>query len=197
MAQTKRQGGLAAPPDPTVIQINGTPPPGSRDNPLRKFSRELALRFPERVIKRFAMPKSVRQLDAERRECREVFILEITSRDEIEAAMMADAMMSPVERQSYKLTQEAERREAIRLSIVGVGKLVGDDIMYSHTNADGIPLGEINGWSIKAWAALQLYFGQLNGVPDTELAEGLLGAQTVGAFEPPTGETLASAERGR
>lgn len=182
MATKQRQGRAAPeekPPDPQ--------PP---DPVLVKFSQELGQRFPERMIKRFTMPSNVR-------ECREVFILEITSRDEIQAAIMADSMMSAIEKGSYKLTQEAERREAIRLAIVGIGRQVGDRVAYEHANDTGIPLAEINDWSIKAWTALHLYFGQLNGLADVEIAEGLVGAQTVGAFAPPISATPASAEHGR
>lgn len=158
---------------------------------LQEFSAELAARFPDRMIKRFVMPSTVR-------ECREIFLLELTSRDEIEAAQMADATMSGLEKASVRLTNDAERREAIRLAIIGLGK-PGDDkrIAYEHAGAEGAPFYELNTWSAKAWTTLHAYFGQLNGVPMDEIAEGIQGARIVGAFAPPTSAILASAAGGK
>ncbi|HUS27609.1 MAG TPA: hypothetical protein VMZ53_03850 [Kofleriaceae bacterium] len=158
------------------------------DSPLARFSRELAQRYPQRMIRRYEMPTMIR-------ECREVFMVEITSRDEIEAAIMADATMTSLEKSSIRLSADAERRECIRLSIVGLGK--GSPVAYHHVNSDGEPFAEINEWSGKAWTLLQAYFGTLNGVPAEEIIEGLKGAQTVGAFAPPTSATRASAESGK
>lgn len=161
------------------------------DNPLARFSREMADRFPHTMVRRYTMPSTVR-------ECREVFMREITSRDEVEAAIMADGLMSLAEKQSVRLSGDAERRECVRLAIVGLGKgKLGEPIAYTHVNNDGEPFGEINDWTGKAWTCLQTYFGTLNGVPSDELAEGLMGAQTVGAFAPPTSATRASAESGK
>lgn len=190
---TKNAAKAAAPPPPTstVEGVEGAAP----DSPLAKFSRELGDRFPNTMVRRYLMPTSVR-------ECREVFMREITSRDEVEAAIMADALMSPIEKASVRLSGDAERRECIRLSVVGLGKLSDKSnpasaIAYEHVNQDGAPFGDINEWSGRAWTALQTYFGTLNGVPMEELAEGLAGAQTVGAFAPPTSATRASAANGR
>lgn len=172
-----------APPMGVVEGVEGAAP----DGPLARFSRELAQRFPHRMVRRYIMPTSVR-------ECREVFMMEITSRDETEAAIMADATMSQIEKQSIRLSGDAERRECIRLSLVGIRRKEPE--AYEHLNADGSPLAEINDWSGKAWTALQTFFGTLNGVPVEELAEGLRGAQTVGAFAPPISGTPASASSG-
>lgn len=168
-----------------------------------QLSRELAQRFPDRFVQRFVMPFNVR-------EAREVFLMEITNRDEINAAVLADALMSAQERASYKLAADAERRECIRISLVAIGEgkvgavidpKTGErakvPVAYRHTGADGLPFVEINDWSGKAWAALHTFFGQLNGVPTDELRQGIEGAQTVGAFAPPQSETLASADPGR
>lgn len=162
------------------------------DTPLARFSREMATRFPQAMVRRYVMPSMVR-------ECREVFMREITSRDEVEAAIMADGVMSLAEKQSIRLSADAERRECVRLAICGLGEgKFGDAVVtYRHVNNDGVPFGEINDWTGKAWTCLQTYFGTLNGVPTEELAEGLLGAQTVGAFAPPTSATRASAESGK
>lgn len=173
------------------VRVDDTGP----DTPLRKFSRELADRLPERMIRRYKMPTAIR-------ECREVFMMEITSRDEVEAAIMADATMSAIEKGSIRLSADAERRECIRLAIVGLGKLsdrrdASSPIVYTHVNHDGVPFADINDWSGKAWTALQTWFGTLNGVPAEELAEGLAGAETVGAYAPPTSAIRASAESGK
>lgn len=181
MAIKQQKAAPAAP--PLGEGIEGAVP----DSPLGKFSRELAARFPNRMVRRYVMPSNVR-------ECREVFMMEITSRDEVEAAIMADALMSNIEKASVRLSGDAERRECIRLSLVGIRRSAGGD--YAHLNNDGAPLSEINEWSGKAWTSLQTFFGTLNGVPMEELAEGLRGAQTVGAFAPPTSGIPASASSG-
>lgn len=158
--------------------------------PLDEFSRELAVRFPDRIIMRFVMPPRIRAV-------REIFIRELTSRDEIEAAILTDALMSDVERKSIKLTIEAERRECVRLAIVGIGRAVAGGVVYEHANQDGIPFAAPNAWNLATWAALGTFFGEVNGIPSDEIAEGLKGAQTVGAFAPPTSGTPASADPGR
>lgn len=169
--------------------------PVAGDSPLARLSRELAARFPDTMARRYVLPRNVT-------DCREVFMREITSRDEVEAAIMADATMSLAEKQSVRLTADAERRECIRLAIVALGKLVDkrdplSQVVYEHVNHDGEPFSEINDWKGKTWTCLQTYFGMLNGVPTEELAEGLVGAQTVGAFAPPTSAIRASAESGK
>lgn len=180
----------AAAPPPPEAQADGP-------NGLEAFSLELGQRYPNRMIRRFIMPTTVR-------ECREIFLLEITSRDEVNAAIFADATMSDIEKSSVRLSADAERREAIRLSIVGMGTQEGgrraapaDPVSYQHVNHDGIPFGALNEWSGKAWTSLHAYFGQLNGVPADELSEGIKGARTVGAYAPPTSGTPASADGGR
>lgn len=183
MAQKQHPQGARDPAPPTVTAPGG-------QSPLEAFSNALAQRYPGRVIQRFAMPSTVR-------ECREVFILEISSNEEIQAAIFTDTIMSPIERSSAKLTAECERRESIRLAIVGLGELVNGAIAYRHTNIDGAPLGEISSWSSKSWAALHRYFGEVNGVPISEINEGIQGAQIVGAFYAPKTETPPSAGTGR
>lgn len=165
--------------------------PGS---PLATLSRELADRFPNRLIRRFRMPSSVR-------ECREIFLVEMTSRDEVQAAIFADAVMSIDEKRSVRLSAEAERREAIRLSVVAIGgrkvPYGGAVTSYEHVNHDGAPFSELSDWTMAAWTALQTWFTTMNGVPTEELAMGLLGAETVGAYAPPISATRASAESGK
>lgn len=179
---------LKAKPEALAARQGSKPQDGSTDAPIDRFSRELALRFPKTMIKRFTMPKSVR-------DCREIFFRETKSRDEIEAAIMAESMMSPLERASERLAQEAQRREVIRMTLVGIGDRAPDGSTsgYRHVNHDGIPLAEINDWSGGAWTSMHTYFGELNGVPAAELRSGIAEARTVGAFASPTNETPESA----
>jgi hypothetical protein len=173
------------------IDSLATAAPGS---PLAVLSRELSDRLPNRLVRRFRMPSSVR-------ECREIFLVEMTSRDEIQAGIFADAVMSIDEKRSVRLSAEAERREAIRLSIVAIGGRkvpYGSPVTsYEHVNHDGAPFSELSDWTMAAWTALQTWFTTMNGVPTEELAMGLLGAETVGAYAPPTSATRASAENGK
>lgn len=159
---------------------------------LKRLGESLKRRFPDRVVKRFVMPKSIRTI-------REVFIVECTSKDEILAAQMADQMMSAAERGSFKLTQEAERRYMVALSVVAVGRGAGGEtVEYEETNLDGIPWVEMGNWPMRVTTAVHTYFSYVNGVPNAEIAEGIEGAQTVGAFAlPPIGETPPSADTGR
>lgn len=166
------------------------PPSELRNDALADFCEQLAKRWPDRMIKRFVMPSAVR-------ECREVFIAEITSRDEIQAAIFADATMSPLERASNRLAADAERREAIRIAIVGVGAARNGLVDYRMVNHDGDAFDAPSKWSTRAWTALSAYFGEVNGIPFDEIAMGILESRAVGAHAPPTSETLASADRGR
>ncbi len=173
-----------------ALEVVPTPP---ESNPaLDAFSDELAKRFPDLVVKRFVFPKNVRH-------AREIFLREIDGKDEIAAAAMADGTMSPLEKASNKLAADAERRESIRIAIVGIGERVGGKraaedapIAYRHVNNDGVPFTAINTWPINAWACLYAYNGEINGVPMAELVQGITEARTVGAFAPPTNATPAS-----
>lgn len=169
-------------------QTNAAPAIASEiaETPLQQFERELEERYPNRVIKRYDIPAAVKQ-------ARAIYLMEITSRDEIQASIYADAMMSNIEKASIKLSAEAERRECVRLSIVGV---VYRDGTYKHANK-GAAFHEIDNWPAKATACLQTYFNDINGVPTSELIEGLRGARLIGAAEPPTNATPASASTGK
>lgn len=158
---------------------------------LEAFSLELLQRFPGRKVKRFVMPRAVE-------ECREIFLVEMRSREQVRAAAMADASMTMEERRSYKLTNDAEERESVRLTLIGLGRgPVGGPVDYEHTNTnEAMPLLEINDWSTKAWAALVAYFNAMNGLPASEIAEGIVGAEVVGAFAPPS-VTLSAPANGR
>jgi len=157
---------------------------------LAEFSKALAERFPHLMIQRFVLPRKVR-------EARELFIREVDSNDTVEAAILADATMTSIEKGSFKLTLEAERRQLAKLSIVGLGVQRGGRLVYEHANADGIPLAFDPPWTEAAWTALLKHYNDVNGVPTEELEEGTQGALTVGAFAPPMHVTPASADTGR
>ena len=152
--------------------------------PEQEFEGELASRFPNRLVKRYDMPSKIRQ-------ARAVYLLELTSKDEIDAAVFADTMMTPIEKKSLKLTAEAERRESVRLSIVGLAEQPKKDgpIKYRHVNNKGIPFVEMDAWPVTATACVQAFFNELNGVPSVELYEGLKGSRAIGAFAAPMSVT--------
>lgn len=157
---------------------------------LAEFSKALAERFPNRLVQRFVLPRKVR-------EARELFIREVDSDDTVEAAILADATMSSIEKGSFKLTLEAERRQLAKLAIVGLGLQRGGRVVYELANHDGIPLAFDPAWTEPAWTTLLRYYNEVNGVPQEELDEGTQGALTVGAFAPPMSVTPASADTGR
>lgn len=157
---------------------------------LIEFSKALGERHPNRMIQRFVLPGKVR-------EARELFIREVDSNDTVEAAILADATMTAIEKGSFKLTMEAERRQLAKLSIVGIGVLRNGRVVYEHANSDGIPLAFDPPWTEAAWTALLKHYNDVNGVPVDELEEGTQGALIVGAFAPPMHATPASADTGR
>lgn len=176
---TKQEMGAAGPPKIRAVSAE-----------LAEFSRALGERYPSRVIQRFVLPRKVR-------EARELFIREVDSNDTVEAAILADAIMGPIEKGSYKLTLEAERRQLAKLSVVGLGILRGGRVVYEHANHDGIPLAFDPAWTEPAWTALLRHYSDVNGVPAEELEEGTQGALTVGAFAPPMHVIPGSADIGR
>lgn len=176
---TKPQKGAADPPKIRAVSAE-----------LAEFSQALAERHPNRMIQRFVLPTKVR-------EARELFIREVNSNDNVEAAILADATMSSIEKGSFKLTLEAERRQLAKLSIVGLGILRGGQVVYQHANSDGVPLELDPPWTEAAWTALLRHFNDVNGVPAEELDEGTQGALIVGAFAPPMHVTPSAADTGR
>lgn len=113
--------------------------------------------------KKFTMPAG---LDAG-----SVIIRELRSKDEIDAAIAADGRMSADDRNNAVLALTIERKEAIRLSLVGIdGRLV---------NTEGVPCMEIDDWTIRSWTALSRFFGELNGIPGDELGKAVEGAVDV------------------
>lgn len=154
--------------------------PVPEETDLQRFERELRERHQGRTIARFDFPSRIR-------EARAIYIKEINSRDEIEAAKLADAQMSDLEKRSIKLTSEAERRETVRIACVGLVTR-GEPIQYKHLNGS-MPWMDVDNWSVKAVTCLSIFYGNLNGIPNDEIAEGLKGQRIIGGPAAPTNET--------
>lgn len=86
-----------------------------------------------------------------------VTMREITGRDELEAAKAADAL---TEQKSAEALTDADRREAVRISIVAIDKEPVD-----HT----VPLFAIDQWPRRTRKALERFFADLNGVNMQEI----------------------------
>jgi len=158
-----------------------SPQPPSADD--LAFEAELRARHPKRkTIRRFNLPSVV--LDA-----RAVYLAEMANRDTLRAAEMADVLMTDIERKSGQLTLEAERRESVRLAIVGV---VDPDGTRRHVDQSK-PFLEIDDWSSKAWSCLYMFHHDLNGIPAEEVKKAVASARTVGAVARV--ETPAADER--
>jgi hypothetical protein len=146
-----------------------------------EFEQEIARRNPGRKhITRFDFPSNV--IDA-----RAVYMFEMTGKDELVAADMADANMTDSERKSMTRAIEAERREGIRLSIVGLITHDEDtgELVRLHVD-QAKPLMQIDDWSTKAHAALRTFFGELNGLPMEELGNAVRGARKLGTASAKT-----------
>lgn len=159
----------------------------NEETDLQRFERELAEKHPGRTIVRFDFPSKIR-------EGRAIYLMEVTSRDELEGAKYADAVMSDLEKKSVQLSTEAQRRETVRMSIVGLVTRT-EPIAYRHIGG-AVPFHEIDGWSSKAVTCVSVYFNNLNGINSEELAEGLKGQRTIGASVAPTNAIHPSASRG-
>lgn len=156
-----------APPAPPVVSPED-----------QKFEAEILARHPTRK------PREFMRFDfpAEVCEARAVYLFELKASDELAAAEMADATMTDAERKSVQRAAEAERREAVRLSIAAIitaDETTGDLVRRHIDQAQ--PLMEIDDWSLKAWAALRTFFGDLNGLPVEELGNAVRGARRLGA----------------
>lgn len=134
------------------------------------FEAEMRARYPKREIRRFDFPSAIAN-------ARAVYLAEMLQRDMIRAAEMADAVMTDVERKSGQLVVEAERREAVRLSIVG---LVTKDGGRQHIDQSK-PLMEIDDWSSKAWTCLFNFHHELNGLPVEEVKKAVASGRVIGA----------------
>lgn len=141
-------------------------PPSAED---LAFEAQLRERHPRRAIERIDFPSQVT-------DARAVYMTELTSRDTIRAAEMADSVMTDIERKSGDLAVQAERRESVRLSVVGVVGPHGDRRAIDQAK----PLMELDDWSQRAWTCLFNGFQQLNGLPMEDVKKMLAGARRVG-----------------
>lgn len=155
------------------------PAPAS-ETPQQRFERELQERHPGRSIVRFDFPARIR-------EARAVYIKEISSRDEMEASTLADSTMTELEKASMRLSAEAQRKETLRISIVGLVTRT-EPLQYRHIGGS-VPFLELDDWSAKAMTCLKIYYGQINGLTDEEIVEGLKGQRTIGGTVAPTSAT--------
>ncbi len=134
------------------------------------FELEIITRNPKRRIARFDFPSEVE-------DARAVYMFELKGRDTITVGEMTDAIMTDSERKNQLRAMEAEQREAIRFSILG---LITDTGACRHVD-QGAPLMELDDWSGRAWTALRAFFGEMNGLPNEELGKALRGARRLGA----------------
>jgi hypothetical protein len=148
------------------------------------FERELMSKNPGRKITRYDLPGDVEEAAA-------VYMFKMKNKDDLLAAEMADANMTAAERKSQQLTADAQRREAIRLSIVGIVNRDGTRRLIDGTR----PLMELDDWDSSSWAALRTYFGDLNGLPMEELGNALRDARRVQPSVPATQPQAATATR--
>jgi hypothetical protein len=138
------------------------------------FETEVLKKHPSRKeILRFDFPRGIDDAHA-------VYMFPMTGRDELVAADMAEANMTASERKSVVRAADAERREAIRLSIVGVVHKSGSAFEYRHID-QSVPFMEIDAWSSKAWYALRTFFGTLNGLSVAALGKAERGARKAGS----------------
>lgn len=162
--QPRRPVEPAPEPEPEVT------PPSAED---LAFEREIMARNPGRRITRFDFPDEIE-------EARAVYLFELKAKDELAAADMADATMTDAERKSLTRAMEAERREAIRLSIVGLVENHDGEVLRRHID-QAEPFMDVDDWSSRAWAALRSFFGEVNAVSVEAMGKALRGARRLGA----------------
>lgn len=133
------------------------------------FELELVGRNPGRRIMRFDFPADVQ-------DARAVYMIALKGKDLLVASQAADATMTSIEKASGKLTYEAELRESIRLSIVG---LVMPDGARRHID-QSVPLAEIDDWSLGALFCLRNFHTDINGVPIEEVGKAVREARRIG-----------------
>jgi hypothetical protein len=167
MADKKKRGAAVPPPPPSAEDL--------------AFEAEIMSRLAGRDVRRFEMPDAVEEVSA-------IYMVKLRGKDEITAADMADATMTDLERQSQVRAAEAERREAIRLSIVA---LVGRDGRHRHIDQSA-PLVEIDEWSMPTRFVLQAFFGEMNGVELDKVGKAVREARRLGAGRLPANQPAAA-----
>jgi hypothetical protein len=131
-------------------------------------NRELATRYPDKVIKRFTAPAEIRTF-------RTIAIREVDTNDEWQAALYADAVATDLQRKNTRLMMALEEREAQKLAIVEI-----DGHLVDHS----IPLVAADSWPQKTWAAIQAWYAILNGIPMADVGKAAAEAEVIGGPAP-------------
>lgn len=156
----------------------------------RDFEMEIARRNPKRKpkdIARFDFPSDIE-------DARAIYMFEMKAKDELAAAEMADTMMTDHERKSMQRTMEAEQREGIRLSIVGV--ILEDEtgqLVRLHVD-QAKPFMMMDDWSIKTLGAMRTFHRELNGVNTVALGNAVRSARRLGVATLPETPPQAATE---
>lgn len=113
----------------------------------------------------------------------EFVMRELTSKDELDAAMWADKLKSIVNDESPSSIILGEQREAMRLSLVTVdGQRVNDD---------GLPFLGMDTWTVRTVRFVQRAFQDMNGVTAEELENFTGEAEIVHPSEMTPHDTAA------
>lgn len=111
------------------------------------------------MIKRYTMPKGS--------PASTVTMRELSGRDELEAAKAADALTP---QKTVEALTDAERREAVRISLVEI-----DGKAIDHA----VPLFEIDEWPRRARKALEAFFADLNGINRSDVDKCTASAESL------------------
>lgn len=109
--------------------------------------------------------------------CRSFVMRELTSQDEIEAAIWADKKRGSAQDGVLSVVG-GEQREAIRLSFV--------EVDGNPVNVDGVPFTAMDKWTYRTMRYVQKAFTDLNGVQQDDLESFSEGAEIVGMSESTT-----------
>lgn len=157
----------AAPTPPAALEA-------ASDPAFAAFEEMLRASFPDKRVRRCPMPDGVAQVAV-------IWIRELDSDDELQAAELADLFATDTQRRKPRLMMQLEQREAKRVSICAIQRRGQAPELITH----GVPFVEINKWPQGFWAALELHYLDLNGLPPEELGKSLAGAAVLGATLPP------------
>lgn len=143
-------------------------------------AREIAAGPPRKTVKVLAAPPNVDDFTA-------IIMREVDSNDSVQAAINADALMSDLEKRSQRLGLQREQQESVKLSIVAVcypasgWELVDQSSVWIEPDS----------WSSKSWAAMLIWFNELNSIRTEDAKKRLAEAVTI-APTPPNGAHRAS-----
>lgn len=161
-----RQGRGPAP-EPDDDGGDGAPPPPTIDiarAPRGNFRRGC-------LTKRFQLPPGC--------SVRSVVVRELVAADELTAALWAESN-APAEMLETPAGQiAAEQRELVRVSLVEVD---GEEV-----NIDGVPFLGMDGWTLRTYRAVRLFYNNVNTLDDKELRKSLAGAEVIAGPVPAAG----------